>query len=85
MFFKAGNPTIDKYDFFKRFGTLYNLLIDLLSKKISFKKAGLEQNEMIDKIIELRNFILLEEKNKNKEKSKSAIKKVQKHREEKLF
>ena len=38
LFFKSGNPAIDNYDFFKRFGTLHDLLINLLNKKISFKK-----------------------------------------------
>ena len=70
LFFKSDNTTIDNYDFFKRFGTLYDLLIDLPSKKVNIKKAGLEQNEMIDKIIELRNFVLLEEKTLIKKKVK---------------
>ena len=76
LFFKSGNPTIDNYDFFKRFGTLYDLLINLLTKKISLKRAELEQSEMMDKIIELGKFVSLEEENTDKERSKGAIKKV---------
>ena len=39
---KTGNPIIDNFNFFKRFGTLYNLLIDLLNEDISTKKAAEE-------------------------------------------
>ena len=76
LFFKSGIPTISNYDFLKRFGTLYDFLIDLLNKKTSLKKAALEQAKMIDKKRELKDFLLLEEKNINKEKDKSAIKKA---------
>ena len=76
LFFKSGNPTINNYNFPKRSGTLYDFLIDLLREKISLKKAALEQKEMVNKILELRDFVLLEEKNIDKEKSKDAIKKV---------
>ena len=76
LFFKSGNPTIDNYDFLKRFGTLYDFLLDLLSEKISLKKAAIEQNEMIEKIVELKIFVLLEEKNIDKEKSKGAMRKA---------
>ena len=46
LFFKTGNPTIGNYDFLKRFGTLHNLLIDLLNEKISISKEAKKQNEM---------------------------------------
>ena len=47
LFFKTGNSFIDNFDFLKRFGTLCDLLFDLLSGKISIKKK--EQNEMLIK------------------------------------
>ena len=75
LFFKLGNSAIANYDFFKRFGTLHDLLIDLLNEKISLKKAAIEQNEIIENIEELRSVILLEEEKINKEKNKVAIKK----------
>ena len=53
--FKSGSPATDNYDFFKRFGTLYDLLINLINKRISLKRANKEQNEMIEKIKELEN------------------------------
>ena len=46
LFSKTVNSTIDNYDFLKRFGTLYDLLIDLLDEKISISKVAKEQNEM---------------------------------------
>ena len=62
LFCKTGNPRIDNYDFYKRFSTLYDLFYDLISKKISINRAVIEQNEMIKKLEELKNFILLEKK-----------------------
>ena len=62
LLLKSGNRTIDNYDFFLIFGALYDLLINLLNMKISFKKAALQQKEMVNKILELRNFVLLEQK-----------------------
>ena len=62
LFIKAGNPNINNFDFLKQFGTLYDLLIDLLNEKINILRAAKEQNEMINKIEELRNFALSEEK-----------------------
>ena len=62
LFFKSGDPATDNYDLFKRFGTFYDFLTDLLDEKISLKKAAIEQNEMIEKIVELKNFALLKEK-----------------------
>ena len=66
LFFKSGSPAIDNYDFLKRFGTLYDLLIDLLNENISLNKATEEQLEIIKKIEELKNFVLSEEENINK-------------------
>ena len=39
LFFKRGNPSIENFDFLKRFGTLYNLVIDLLNEEISINEA----------------------------------------------
>ena len=68
LLFKESNPTIDNYDFLKRFGTLYDFLIDLLNEIIGIIKATEEQNEMITKINEPGNFVLLKEEGINKEK-----------------
>ena len=46
LFFKAGNSIIDNFNFLKRFGKLYDLLIGLLNEKKSALKAGKEQSEM---------------------------------------
>ena len=62
--------------FLKRFGTLYDLLIDLLSEKISPTKTLIEQNEMIKKIEKLRDFVLLKKEKINKEKNKTTMKKA---------
>ena len=35
LFFKTGDPIINNFDFLKRFGTLYDLLIDLLNEKVN--------------------------------------------------
>ena len=72
MIFRTGNPIIYKYRFLKRFGTFYELLIDLTGEEISTIKAVEEQNALIDKIDELKNFILLEEESIKK----GAIKKT---------
>ena len=71
LFFKTGNFTIKNYDFLKTFGTLYDLLIDLLNEEISTLTAAKEKHEMVHKIEELKDSILLEEKgivNKNTQK-----------------
>ena len=52
---KTGNPI-------KKIGTLYDLLIDLLSEEISIDKPIQRQEEMKEKIKEIQNFVLLEEK-----------------------
>ena len=62
LFFKTVDPSIKKLDFFKRFSTLYGLLIDLFNEQISTLKAEKQQKEMIDKTEELKDFILLKEK-----------------------
>ena len=59
-FFITGDPIIKNFDFLKRFGTLYDMLLDLLNKKISTIKAVKEQLDE-KKIEELKNFIVLEE------------------------
>ena len=59
-----------------RFDSLYNLLIGSLHEEISIIKAAKEQNEMIEKINELGNFVQSEEKSINEEKSRCAIKKA---------
>ena len=66
LFFKTGNPSIDNYDYYKGFGTLYNL----------FKRAVTEQSETITKLEELKIFVLLEEKSINEQKSRGAMKKA---------
>ena len=52
-----------------------NLLINLLTEKISIFKAEKEQNEMLIKLNGLKEFILLKEKG-IEEKTKGAIKKT---------
>ena len=44
LFFKTGDPIINKYDFLKRFDTLNDLWFKLLKKNISVIKAAKEQN-----------------------------------------
>ena len=79
LLFKSGNSAIDDYDFL-RFGILYDLLIDLLSEKISLKEAKIEQSEMVAKMIELRNFISLEEEKTNKDIIEKRKTKTQKRK-----
>ena len=47
LLFRTGYLIIGDYSFLKRFATLYDLLIDLLSKEISPKKAVEEENGVI--------------------------------------
>ena len=75
LFFKTNNPVINNFDFLKRFGKLYNLLLDLLKEKIDTDEALREQNEMITKIEELGNLVLLDEKSIKAEENKGAKKK----------
>ena len=80
IFFNSGSSAIDNYDFFKRFGSLYDLLIDLLNEKIRLKKTVIEQIEMTEKIEELRNLALLDKKNISEENNIDAIKKTKTQR-----
>ena len=77
LIFKTGNLIIKNFDFLKRFGTLYDLLIDLLSEKISTLEAAKERGEMKENINELGNFVLLEKKSIKKNKTEVNIKKVE--------
>ena len=45
LIFKSGSPAIDNYYFFKRFGTLHDLFYDLISDKLSLKRAAIEQKK----------------------------------------
>ena len=49
LLFESDSPAINNYDFFKRFGTLYDFLIDLLNERINLNKTAIKQNEMIKK------------------------------------
>ena len=59
--FKTGNPGIKEFDLFKRFVTMFNLLIDLIKEKITVNEAKQKWKEMIEKIDKLKSFILLKE------------------------
>ena len=76
LFYKTGDPGIKNFDFLKRFGTLFDLLIDFLNVKTNINKAKQEQKEMINKIDELKNLILLKAKSITKKKAESIIKKT---------
>lgn len=43
LFFKTANSSDNNFDFEKRFGILFDLLIDLLNEKIIINKAKQEQ------------------------------------------
>ena len=75
LIFKTGNLIIKNFDFLKRFGTLYDLLTDLLSEEISTLEAAKEREEMKENINELGNFVLLEKKSIKKNKTEVNIKK----------
>ena len=62
LFFKTGLPSIENFDFFKRYVTLNDLLIDLLNVKISIEVALLDQNKMVSEIYYLLTLL----KNENK-------------------
>ena len=49
LLFKSDSLAINNYDSFKRFGTLYDFLIDLLNERINLNKTAIKQNEMIKK------------------------------------
>ena len=61
LLFRTGNPNIGNCNFLKRFGTFYDLLINLFNEEISSKKAAIEQDVLLDKIDVLENFISLEQ------------------------
>ena len=73
LFSKTGNSDINNFEPFKRFGTFFDLLIDLLNENIIINDVKQEQKEMIDKI---EDFILLKEKSIMKKKTRSIIKKA---------
>ena len=62
-FFKTVTSGINNLDFFKKFGTLNKLLINLLSKERSTNEAIQEQEEIYIKKKEIQNLILLKEEN----------------------
>ena len=70
LFSKTGDSIISNFDFLKRFGTLYDLLLVLLNEKISTLEAPKEQEEMINKIDELKDLVLLEKQNITKKTKK---------------
>ena len=72
LFFKTGNPVINNFDFLERFGTLYDILLDLRKEKVDTDEALREQIEMITKIEELGNLVLLDEKGIKDEENKGA-------------
>ena len=76
LFFKQVILVLIILIFFKRFDTSYDLLINLLREKKSTNVAAKERNEMVDKIEELKDFILVEEKNITKKQTQSIIKKA---------
>ena len=84
LFLKTGDPIIKNYDFLKSFGTLHDLLLDLLSKETSTIKALIEQNEIIENIKELKDFILLEEKYAVNKNTQAIKKQGEKHKEKKF-
>ena len=53
---------------------MYDLLIALLSEKISTKETPREQNKLLDEISMLKSFIALEEEDPKKEMTKGDIK-----------
>ena len=81
LFFKTGDPNIKKFDFFKRFSTLHDLLIDLLNKEINTHTAA---KEMIITLEEPRDFILLEEKGIANKNTESIINKTKTKTKEKI-
>ena len=80
LFSKTGDSIINNFDFLKRFGTLYDLLLILLNEKISTLEAPKEQEEMINEIDELKDLVLLEKQNITKKK---RIKKKKKKKQKK--
>ena len=76
LFFKSGLISVENLDFFKRFGTLYDLLIDLLNEKMSINEAIFDQNRMGNKINNLLKILTIEnEKTIFKEKHAFTVEK----------
>ena len=67
---------VSDYDFFKKFGTLYNLFFNLYTKAVSTEEAVREQNELIKILEELKNFILSKEESIKEKTTKGARKGV---------
>ena len=74
LVFKTGDPNLKDFDFLKRFGTLHDLSIDLRQEEITTIKAVKEPNEIIIKLKQLKNFILLEEKDIKNKNTQNIIK-----------
>ena len=64
---------------------MHDLSTDLFNEEISTLGAAKEQNEKIEKINELGNFVLLEEESIKKTQSMSQRKQKVKHRQIKLL
>ena len=76
LFFKSGLISVENLDFFKRFGTLYDLLIDLLNEKMSINEVIFDQNRMGNKINNLLKILTIEnEKTIFKEKHAFTVEK----------
>ena len=80
--FEADDTFIDDYDFYKRFGTLHCLLIDLFNRRINTIQTKDEPKEMMKKISGLHSFISLEEKSIKRKQVKNLR---QKNNKEKTF
>ena len=75
LLFKTGSPVIGNFNFLKNFGTLHDLLVDLLKEKIDTDEALEEQSEIINEIEDLGEVLLLKEKSIKEGKTKGAINK----------
>ena len=76
LVFKTGDPVIKKFNLLKSFCTFFNFFIDLFDKIMHPFQATREQNEMVAKINELGNFVLLEEKIIKNKKTEGVMKKA---------
>ena len=71
FFFKTGDPIIKNFDFLKRFGTLHELLIDLLNEKVKTFRATKEQEELIlQKILLIKKHKVLKKQRKKYNENK---------------
>ena len=55
LLFKTGNPFVGNFGLLKRFGSLYNLLIYLLSEEIRTLRAAKEQTKIMERWIKWKN------------------------------